>query len=182
MLNDYQKPSSLRHKLKASICCFSSHNNVHANHEQLHHQDYSFKPRTPRMPKSPYAWLKKSMANESPDFRGRSARFIISRSGWRSHRHFHSVDFSYDPSSYALNFEDDTRLTDAEDFPLRNFSSRLPASPLSPHCPKERAVHGAQGNCWLQLICQSYFLNLNWGLQLYVPSKYFMGFFSFHIN
>ncbi|KAM6543991.1 hypothetical protein CsatB_008438 [Cannabis sativa] len=47
------------------------------------------------------------------------------------HHHHQSSDFSYDLSSYALNFEDDSSRDDDE-FHLRDFSSRLPASPTPP--------------------------------------------------
>ncbi|KAG6649666.1 hypothetical protein I3843_07G221900 [Carya illinoinensis] len=114
MYNEYHQPSppSLRHKLK--MCCFSS--SVH-DHEPLD-VDHD-KPRTPR---SPYAWLK-STAHDFPEIRYR-CRNLISRIG-RTRRRSHSADFSYDPSSYALNFEDDARL---DEFPF-NFSERLAASP-----------------------------------------------------
>lgn len=47
-------------------------------------------------------------------------------------RHHVSADFSYDPLSYAMNFEDDeTSLDDYEEFPARNFAARLPLSPPS---------------------------------------------------
>lgn len=44
-----------------------------------------------------------------------------------------SGDFRYDPISYALNFdegeEDDADVAEAERLRIKNFSSRLPASP-----------------------------------------------------
>lgn len=46
------------------------------------------------------------------------------------HRRHSSAEFSYDPLSYALNFEDnDHDSSEAEEFPMRSFASRLPASP-----------------------------------------------------
>lgn len=39
----------------------------------------------------------------------------------------HSSDFSYDPLSYALNFEDE--VVESEESPVRSFASRLPTSP-----------------------------------------------------
>ncbi|KAJ7966228.1 Interleukin-2 receptor subunit beta like [Quillaja saponaria] len=144
MSNDNQQPSpSLRHKLKASLFCFTGTSIVHSNHEQLQTEDSRFKPQTPRTPKSPYSWLKKSVTNDEPELRGRTRAGMYRKS--RRHRISQSADFSYDPSSYALNFEDDTSLFNVDDFPLRNFSSRLTgSSPPSPSpvakCPEERGV------------------------------------------
>ncbi|EXB80750.1 hypothetical protein L484_008530 [Morus notabilis] len=126
MISDYQSSSSSpkeQRLTKPSMClsgCFST--SVH--HEVLGGDD-SDRIRTPR---SPYAWLKLT-AHELPEIRDR-CRNLISRLG-RSRRNHHqrnSSDFSYDLSSYALNFEDEYSRDD-ESFPLRNFSSRLPVSP-----------------------------------------------------
>lgn len=70
--------------------------------------------------------------------------------GGGRHRRRHSADFKYDPLSYALNFDEGENddghgygygygnvngngepSHDSVDVPLRNFASRLPASP--PH-------------------------------------------------
>ncbi|KAL3745476.1 hypothetical protein ACJRO7_014562 [Eucalyptus globulus] len=40
-----------------------------------------------------------------------------------------SLEFGYDPMSYALNFEDDRSRESDEEFPARNFLARLPVSP-----------------------------------------------------
>ncbi|KAL3745481.1 hypothetical protein ACJRO7_014567 [Eucalyptus globulus] len=40
-----------------------------------------------------------------------------------------SLEFGYDPMSYALNFEDDLSRESDEEFSMRNFSVRLPVSP-----------------------------------------------------
>ncbi|KAE8056323.1 hypothetical protein FH972_013102 [Carpinus fangiana] len=116
MYSEYQQPStpSMRHKLK--LWCFSS--SVHHVEPPEADQD---KPRTPR---SPYAWIK-STAQDLPEIRDRCKNLIsrIGRARGRHHRS-HSADFSYDPLSYALNFEDDTRV---DEFPL-DFSARLAAS------------------------------------------------------
>lgn len=64
--------------------------------------------------KSPSSWIR------SKPFRSRTAK----------HRRY-SADFSYDPHSYSLNFEDNgfhVSPSEPED-PTRNFSSRLRASP-----------------------------------------------------
>ncbi|XP_062112874.1 uncharacterized protein LOC133824029 [Humulus lupulus] len=111
--------------------CFSSRG-VHHHHEEVlgNNHDYrSLSFRTPRG--SPCAWLK-STANDLPEIRER-CRNLIQR--WKIRRHtnqpYQSSDFSYDLSSYSLNFEDDNSRVDDE-FRLKDFSSRLPASPPPP--------------------------------------------------
>ncbi|CAI9092643.1 OLC1v1027947C1 [Oldenlandia corymbosa var. corymbosa] len=55
---------------------------------------------------------------------------LMSRMG--RHRRHSSADFSYDPLSYSLNFQDnDDPSSDHydHDFPVRSFASRLPLSP-----------------------------------------------------
>ncbi|KAL2927266.1 10 kDa chaperonin [Bienertia sinuspersici] len=46
----------------------------------------------------------------------------------RRNRRSNSYEFKYDPLSYSLNFEDDDSHLD--EYPLRNFCSRLPPSPV----------------------------------------------------
>ncbi|KAK7260917.1 hypothetical protein RIF29_27217 [Crotalaria pallida] len=132
--NVIHRESSIRDKLKYSICCFSGtiHNDA-LEHGELCYNKLHI-PRTPTTPSSPSSssWFKKSTTTTNPSefcgdatprVRGRSLR---SRMGRRHHqRATQSADFSYDPSSYALNFENES----PEEFPFRNFSSRLPASP-----------------------------------------------------
>ncbi|XP_021893507.1 uncharacterized protein LOC110811340 [Carica papaya] len=74
--------------------------------------------------RSPYTWLK-STAHELEV--KEKCLGLIARIGAKSGRKHHSADFSYDPFSYALNFEDD-HFDDAEFHP--SFASRLPSSPL----------------------------------------------------
>lgn len=66
---------------------------------------------------------------QSPASKSRS-RNIVSRIGRRGrNRHSSmSADFSYEPSSYALNFEDDSSRPD-ELSPVNGFMARLPHSP-----------------------------------------------------
>ncbi|KAF3447068.1 hypothetical protein FNV43_RR12248 [Rhamnella rubrinervis] len=113
--------SSLKDKLfKSSTClsgCFSISSSVH--HEILDNEEG----RIIHTPRSTYYWLK-STAHELPEIRDR-CRNLIFRIG-RGRRNLNSGDFRYDPSSYALNFDDDSR---DDEFPLRDFSSRLPPSP-----------------------------------------------------
>lgn len=53
---------------------------------------------------------------------------VIARINYgKSRRQGGSVDFRYDPESYALNFEDGNRV---DELPIRSFAARLPASPL----------------------------------------------------
>ena len=124
MFNDYQQQPSSSPKIKTSLCCFNS--SVH-DHQPLKSED------KPRSPKSPYTWLK-STANELPEIRYRCKNLIsrIGRSRKNHHLRWHSADFSYDPLSYALNFEDDTRV---DECPL-NFADRLAPSP-SPSTPSK---------------------------------------------
>ncbi|KAJ8533510.1 hypothetical protein K7X08_006834 [Anisodus acutangulus] len=76
-------------------------------------------------------WFRNKITHDhnSPEIRGKCKSFIH-RMG-RQRRHV-SADFSYDPLSYAMNFEDEeTSFDDYEDFPARNFAARLPLSPPS---------------------------------------------------
>ncbi|GLU01274.1 hypothetical protein SLE2022_185860 [Rubroshorea leprosula] len=108
----------VRDKLKSSICCFRS-----TDHGEVATIDLDeLKPRTPR---SPYTWLK-STAHEL-EIKDR-CRNLIARIGKQGGRRQHgSSDFSYDPLSYALNFEDEANR--ADEMPVISFSSRLRASP-----------------------------------------------------
>ncbi|MED6197670.1 hypothetical protein PIB30_058796 [Stylosanthes scabra] len=126
------------------MCCFMG-----TPHESLDNADLCNynklninSSRTPKYPSSPAtppcsaAWFKKSCMAASehvsaellPRVRGHGHRNRSRRHNSNRH-HYHrqsqSADFSYDPSSYALNFENE----DSGEFPLRNFSARLPASP-----------------------------------------------------
>lgn len=67
---------------------------------------------------SPSSWFRSKGQDTSPEIKPRS------RMG--RHRR-HSSDFSYDPLSYALNFEDE--VVESEESPVRSFASRLPTSP-----------------------------------------------------
>lgn len=111
MLADFHQSSSLAHKLKSSICCF------HGSEDDDFLQSPS---KTPT--RSPCSWLK-STASEFPELLDR-CRYLVARIGRGRKRYLGSVDFSYDSSSYALNFEDDCREDD--EFPFRDFTARLP--------------------------------------------------------
>ncbi|KAF7817279.1 uncharacterized protein G2W53_031248 [Senna tora] len=130
---------TLRHKLKSSICCFS-HAYAH-HHGSLDDADLYYK--TLRSPMPCGSWRKKSPSDESSEPRRGRSRCLLSRIGRKHRRYSQSADFSYDPSSYALNFEDDCRADD-EEFPFRDFASRfkpLPSStPTSPPPPAREIV------------------------------------------
>ncbi|XP_022131639.1 uncharacterized protein LOC111004768 [Momordica charantia] len=117
MLADFHHSSSFAHKLKSSIGCFRA----------------SDQPST----KSPCSWFK-STAAEFPDLLDR-CRYLVARIGRGSRRRYHaSPDFTYDSSSYALNFEDDSRYDD--EFPLRNFAARLPRLPAAKFAGSQAGV------------------------------------------
>ncbi|MED6110148.1 hypothetical protein PIB30_040303 [Stylosanthes scabra] len=136
--------STIREKFK-SMCCFmgtanesSSDHGDFCNYNKLNIINTSRT--TPKAsaasspatspPAGSASWFKISWSEHVsseilPRVRGHNLR----KSHRRHNRYHHnrqtqSADFSYDPSSYALNFENE----DSE-FPLRCFSSRLPASP-----------------------------------------------------
>ncbi|XP_010540298.1 PREDICTED: uncharacterized protein LOC104814116 [Tarenaya hassleriana] len=104
------------HRLRSPICCFGSN---------------AVEPEAvigPRTPRSPYAWLK-STAHEIEIRDGcRRVKARIKGTHRSSGNDNHGLsDFSYDPLSYALNFEDDVRADDDKSFP--SFTARLPMSP-----------------------------------------------------
>ncbi|XP_010904921.1 uncharacterized protein [Elaeis guineensis] len=81
--------------------------------------------------RSPTTWLRLK-THELPELRGKYRALISSHATGKHHRRHHSSDFSYDPLSYALNFDEGSEsecTANAEDLRYRCFSSRLPASP-----------------------------------------------------
>uniref|UniRef100_A0A7N0RG91 Uncharacterized protein n=1 Tax=Kalanchoe fedtschenkoi TaxID=63787 RepID=A0A7N0RG91_KALFE len=137
------RPSHKRRRSAASssssFCfsgCFSKHktskSNANANdgiegedhqHRHRHHRDHQPQPRLRRTSST---WLKARMS-DFPELRDRY-RNIISNLGRTQRRH--ASDFSYDAFSYALNFDDESRVDDV--FPPRSFSARLPPTPQPP--------------------------------------------------
>ncbi|XP_038700801.1 uncharacterized protein LOC119997700 [Tripterygium wilfordii] len=104
MVSECHSPSSLKDKLKLSICCFRGD-----PHELLDND--GDRQRTPE----------KSLQSGDPEFDMRDRfRGLIGRSG-KNRRRFNSSDFRYDPTSYALNFEDESRV---DELPLTNFLSK----------------------------------------------------------
>ncbi|KAJ8751853.1 hypothetical protein K2173_026051 [Erythroxylum novogranatense] len=94
-------PSSLRDKLRSTICCFLPSN----HHEVLEKMQ------------SPKEW---------PEIRDR-CRTLIGTTG-KNRRRYKSTDFRYDLQSYWLNFEDD--ISREDDLLLNNFTARLPDTPV----------------------------------------------------
>ncbi|GMI95090.1 hypothetical protein HRI_003178300 [Hibiscus trionum] len=93
--------------MKSSVFCFCSTAPDAAGFEPLEEVKSS------RTPRSPY--IKEKCRN------------LMAWIGKGGHKHYSSSDFSYDPMSYALNFEDES--SRADEFPSVNFLSRLPATP-----------------------------------------------------
>ncbi|XP_058727046.1 uncharacterized protein LOC131598467 [Vicia villosa] len=136
MDNGIPRQSSIRYKLKNTICCFTG--NIHHHDSSFEEGDRSYNklhiPKTPISPtsssSSPCSWFKKSPPSNVSDYsrvRGKSLRTRVGRKHGH-HRQSHSADFSYDPLSYALNFENENA---QDDIPIKDFSSRLPQSPPS---------------------------------------------------
>lgn len=114
-MEDDREFSSLKHKIKSTICfscCFSRREVLVSSPKQ-------------RLFRSSSAW-QKSSTRDLPDIKEK-CRNLISRIG--RHRKNNSADFRYDPLSYALNFDEGFDDAGDVEFPLRNFSARLPASP-----------------------------------------------------
>ncbi|KAG6586352.1 hypothetical protein SDJN02_17886, partial [Cucurbita argyrosperma subsp. argyrosperma] len=130
-------PSSLKAKIKSSLClscCLRRHRNGHHHLQRHQHQrrmSFSSDGEVPSPLTRCSSAKDKSRSRESPESKTDWRPHFISRLGRHSRRHSSaSVDFHYDALSYALNFDegyDEGHVDDA--FPLRNFSSRLPASP-----------------------------------------------------
>ncbi|KAL5698423.1 hypothetical protein ACHQM5_029460 [Ranunculus cassubicifolius] len=104
-----QKP-----RLLFCLSCFRKH----PPHEQL--ENHHSEPSSPRFIRSLSFGLK-SRAEEK-------CRNLFCKSKRRTRRH--SGDFRYDAMSYALNFDHGDEESDENDSYLRDFSSRLPHSPL----------------------------------------------------
>ncbi|XWS72713.1 hypothetical protein CRYUN_Cryun02cG0064200 [Craigia yunnanensis] len=105
----------VKEKMKSSICCFRS--TPHIEGAVPLEQFEEVKSRTPRSP-----YIKEKCKN------------LIARIGKGGRKHYNSSDFSYDPMSYALNFEDES--SRADELPIINFTSRLPATPERPSAVK----------------------------------------------
>ncbi|PPD74108.1 hypothetical protein GOBAR_DD28963 [Gossypium barbadense] len=124
-------PASLKQKLKSS---FRLPWQRHQNNQRLAASDNN----SPR--------LTSSTRLKSPEFKDKY-RNLINRIG-NGHRHSHShslgrrnsAEFRYDPSSYALNFDEGCDDCQFDEFPFRNFTARLPPSPTTNHNSREIAA------------------------------------------
>ncbi|KAF8115846.1 hypothetical protein N665_0025s0291 [Sinapis alba] len=141
MYNECTSPSSARssrsHRMRSPICCLGGANAVVEPEAMI----------GSRTPKSPYEWLKSTAQELEIRDRCRRVKTRIkvtcrnnnnnNNCAYNCVHHHHQrqqsqsypVDFSYDPLSYALNFEDDVRAYEDVSFP--NFTARLPASPVA---------------------------------------------------
>ncbi|KAI8018847.1 hypothetical protein LOK49_LG04G03012 [Camellia lanceoleosa] len=135
MENEQSISPSFKDKLKQSLCLSCCYRNN--RRESLCSED------RPRLLRASSTWFR-SRAHELPEIKDK-CRLLISRIGRNHRRHHSSGEFNYDPLSYALNF-DDAHLDEA---PLRNFSSRFPASPplktvaedlVNPAVPRPREI------------------------------------------
>ncbi|EXC06938.1 hypothetical protein L484_007618 [Morus notabilis] len=75
-------------------------------------------------------WRKSRAHDHLPEIKDK-CRGLISRigRGHHNHRRRHSADFRYDALGYSQNFDEGDDECNGEEFPFRNFSSRLPPSP-----------------------------------------------------
>lgn len=114
--HDISSLRTRRGKTSSSLsCCFNSHRRSDL-FESL-----------PSPSKLSSCWFRNKTTHDHNEIRGKCKSFIH-RMG--RHRRHVSAEFSYDPLSYAMNFEDDeTSFDDYEDFPARNCAARLPLSP-----------------------------------------------------
>ncbi|KAG5562897.1 hypothetical protein RHGRI_005586 [Rhododendron griersonianum] len=116
-MEDEQETSYLRHRRKKSSislsCCF------HGPNRRFDSSDSSSSSSPMMSPVS--SWFRSKGQHELPEVKGKS-RNLMSRMGGR-HARRHSGDFSYDPLSYALNFDTSSN-THFDDF-----TARLPVSP-----------------------------------------------------
>ncbi|KAF5183195.1 hypothetical protein FRX31_027218 [Thalictrum thalictroides] len=112
-MEGYDRESSFKHKLRYSLCCC------------FPLDDYE----RPNNNKSSVITTSSSSSSLS-QFKELFSR--IGKAASRRGRRSNSADFKYDPLSYALNFDQGSQefYYNDDDFPLRNFASRLPASPL----------------------------------------------------
>lgn len=102
----------LKEKMRSSICCFCS--TVRDTEDVDEFEQLEEVKSSRSTPRSPYLIKEK-------------CRILMAWIGKGGHKHYASSDFSYDPMSYALNFEDES--SRADELPFVNFSSRLRSTP-----------------------------------------------------
>ncbi|TYG87727.1 hypothetical protein ES288_A13G238800v1 [Gossypium darwinii] len=135
-------PASLKQKLKSS---FRLPWQRHQNNQRLA-ASASMTPPSPKADDNNSPRLTSSTWLKSPEFKDKY-RNLINRIG-NGHRHSHShslgrrnsAEFRYDPSSYALNFDEGCDDSQFDEFPFRNFTARLPPSPTTNHNSREIAA------------------------------------------
>ncbi|GMI92836.1 hypothetical protein like AT5G35090 [Hibiscus trionum] len=146
--NEPFSPKSLKQKLKDSFRLRWLH-----HHHHDHNQQTSSVPTTPHSTpiSSPTATSSPKKLSSPKAFKHK-CRDLINRIGHSnshrrslSHNHNHnhgksyeishrrrrSMEFRYDPSNYALNFDKGQEDSEMDEFPNRTFTSRLPQTPSS---------------------------------------------------
>lgn len=139
-------PTSLKKKLIKSplciSCCFRRFNNrYHRHHRHQVHDDNLNSPKSPQglITRSSSA-SGKSRHHEMPELKEKCRNLISCIGGGGGggvvrHSRRHSADFHYDALSYSLNFDHGCDGAYLDEYPLRDFSARLPVSPPSTDSP-----------------------------------------------
>lgn len=141
-MEEEHETSSLRARRKKSSvslgCCFNRHHRAESLDASSSSSSVPPSPGSSRRI-SPSAWIR-SKTNDLPDVKIKG-RYRGLMSCMRRHRRHSSADFTYDPLSYSLNFEDDDHDSSdvTREFPMRSFAARLPLSP-----PRSAAGDGDQ--------------------------------------
>ncbi|XP_010533080.1 PREDICTED: uncharacterized protein LOC104808923 [Tarenaya hassleriana] len=136
---------SLKQKLRSTLCISGCFRQIHHHHHHHHHDPLPFSPgdRLSNLDLTPsprdhqnHNRIKSPRLSRSLSKSQDKCRSLIQKigggpgGGGGRHIRRHTTDFRYDAVSYSLNFDkgDDENLNQ---FPFRNFSSRLPHSPPS---------------------------------------------------
>lgn len=135
-------PPSFKTKLKHSFCFYCCLRRRH-NGRHSHRQVLDSPPGPPPPPsddRPTLLWLKTRAPHDLKDDIKDKCMTIFGRggNGSRRQRRHPSAEFRYDPLSYSLNFEDG--FDDGDEYPLRNFSARLPPSQPAHATPTVREI------------------------------------------